>query len=882
MSQQTDHLNTALLGRYTIERELGAGGMAVVYLARDLKHDRRVALKVLRPELAAVIGAERFLSEIKTTANLQHPHILSLFDSGSADGQLFYVMPYVEGETLRGRLERETQLPVADAVRLATEVAGALEYAHRHGVVHRDIKPENILLQDGSALVADFGIALAVQQAGGERMTQTGMSLGTPQYMSPEQAMGQKVIDARSDIYALGAVTYEMLIGEPPFTGPSAQAIVAKVLTESPKNITAQRKTVPPHVAAAVANALEKLPADRFESAKAFAGALQDGRFTHGAGAAPRSGPAVRGAGTSGRRALLAGATLGLVGLLLATWAWMRGRGAAPAPVVPLVLNLPTANPDLGRFAVSPDGARFAFATDEGLALRDAGQREYRLLPGTAQAESPSFSPDGQWIAFQVRGHLRKIAVAGGSALVLIPGDSVLSGRLHWGDDGSIVFQNGTRLMLIPPAGGVPRLLAKARNAEAPRLMPDGRGVLYVDAERGSKLMYYDIAADTAFAVIESSSEGQYLPSGHILYAATTGGLFAVRFDPRRHAVSGTPVPVVSDLQSNGGVAPFVVARNGTLVYRAGVDPESRLLMRNPAGKVDTLPLAPKILSYARFSPDGRTLALTIGSGRGTNRHTALYDLALGSLTRFTDEGGGHSPVWSPDGRHLAFTAEGTDTDAEDIFVRPVDRSAKPVRVLRLPNDQHASAWPADTMLVFASNNAPQSLGGSGVGAGSTSASVGLVNPASPGAPARDYLKAQWGQLEAAVSPDGQWAAFTSLESGTAEVHVRRFPAADAGGEWKVSSGGGQRARWSGDGRTIYYHGVDGKTIRAVHVTPGANFTIGSTETVMTVPALGIAWDVDRRSGRMVVTQPVNSAAAQIVVIQHWLEQFRRVAVEKP
>src|SRR5262245_16041275 len=253
---RSDQLNTGLDGRYAIERELGAGGMATVYLARDLKHDRRVALKVLRPELAAVIGADRFLAEIKTTANLQHPHILSLFDSGNAAGQLFYVMPYVEGETLRARLQRETQLPVADAVRLATEVASALEYAHKRGVVHRDIKPENILLQDGGALVADFGIALAVQQAGDERMTQTGMSLGTPHYMSPEQAMGQKTIDARSDIYALGAITYEMLIGEPPFTGPSAQSIVAKVLTESAKYVTAQRKTVPPHVADAVANAL--------------------------------------------------------------------------------------------------------------------------------------------------------------------------------------------------------------------------------------------------------------------------------------------------------------------------------------------------------------------------------------------------------------------------------------------------------------------------------------------------------------------------------------------------------------------------------------------------------------------------------------------------
>ena len=206
-----DRLTAALADRYAVLHELGRGGMATVYLARDVRHARQVAIKVLHPELAAVLGAERFLAEIKTTANLQHPHILPLFDSGSADGQLFYVMPFVEGETLRARLDRETQLPIADAVQLAREVADALQYAHARGVVHRDIKPENILLQGGHALVADFGIALAVQSAGGQRMTQTGLSLGTPQYMAPEQAMGEKAVDGRADLYALGAVTYELV-----------------------------------------------------------------------------------------------------------------------------------------------------------------------------------------------------------------------------------------------------------------------------------------------------------------------------------------------------------------------------------------------------------------------------------------------------------------------------------------------------------------------------------------------------------------------------------------------------------------------------------------------------------------------------------------------
>ena len=283
MSDPLADLSLALGDRYRIERELGAGGMATVYLAEDLKHNRMVAVKVLKPELAIAIGAARFLAEIKTTANLQHPHILALHDSGEVNGTVFYVMPYVEGESLRDRLEREKQLPVDDALRIAAEVADALQYAHERGVIHRDIKPENILLQRGHAVVADFGIALAASKTGGARMTETGMSLGTPTYMSPEQAMGAREVDARTDVYSLGCVLYEMLVGEPPFVGPTAQSIVAKVMTESPRSLTGQRRTVPPHVDAAVQKSLEKLAADRFASASAFAESLRDGRLSLGA-----------------------------------------------------------------------------------------------------------------------------------------------------------------------------------------------------------------------------------------------------------------------------------------------------------------------------------------------------------------------------------------------------------------------------------------------------------------------------------------------------------------------------------------------------------------------------------------------------------------------
>src|SRR4051812_10828418 len=273
----TDALAAALEGRYTIERLVGEGGMAKVYLARDVRHKRLVALKVLRPDLGAVVGVERFLAEIQVTANLQHPNLLPLFDSGAAGDLLFYVMPYVQGESLRARLDREKQLPVEEAVRLATAIAGALDYAHRQGVIHRDLKPENVLLQEGQPLVADFGIALAVSNAGGARITQTGLSLGTPHYMSPEQATGDRAIDGRTDIYSLGAMLYEMLAGDSPHLGSTAQAIIARVLTERPRSVRLSRPHVPANVDAAIERALEKLPADRFATAREFATALERG-----------------------------------------------------------------------------------------------------------------------------------------------------------------------------------------------------------------------------------------------------------------------------------------------------------------------------------------------------------------------------------------------------------------------------------------------------------------------------------------------------------------------------------------------------------------------------------------------------------------------------
>ncbi|MEO5824864.1 MAG: serine/threonine-protein kinase, partial [Gemmatimonadales bacterium] len=359
-----ERLTAALADRYRVERELGQGGMATVYLAHDIRHDRKVAIKVLRPELAVVIGAERFLREIKTIATLQHPHILGLIDSGEVNGTAYYVMPYIEGESLRDRLQRDKQLPISDAVRLATEVASALDYAHRHGVIHRDIKPENILLHDGSALVADFGIALAVSSAGGgSRMTETGMSLGTPHYMSPEQAMGEREITARSDVYALGAMTYEMLIGDPPFTGSTAQAIVAKVMTSEPAGLIAQRKSIPVAVEDAVLTALEKLPADRFGSAAEFGTALSGGATVTRRSVGVRR--SLQGTGSSRWRDPVVLMLGGIAAVALVLLAWQRRNTTDPArDVVSFVIPVSgTGSNVLGynTVAISRDGQWMAY-----------------------------------------------------------------------------------------------------------------------------------------------------------------------------------------------------------------------------------------------------------------------------------------------------------------------------------------------------------------------------------------------------------------------------------------------------------------------------------------------------------------------------------------
>ncbi|HWA56675.1 MAG TPA: protein kinase [Gemmatimonadales bacterium] len=829
MSGSPDRLAAALAERYRLERELGQGGMATVYLAHDLKHDRKVAIKVLRPELAAVIGAERFLREIKTIANLQHPHILGLIDSGQVQGTAYYVMPFVEGESLRDRLTREKQLPVADAVRLASEVAGALDYAHRHGVIHRDIKPENVLLHDGSALVADFGIALAVSAAGGTRMTETGMSLGTPHYMSPEQAMGEREITARSDVYALGAMTYEMLIGEPPFTGPTAQAIIAKVMTGEPASLTGQRKSVPPEVEAAVLTALEKLPADRFATAAEFAAALKGAPGPATTGARPRSGrPA-----TGSPRALQVVGVIAIVATLAALALAVKLFNPRPAPVTRLSLDIPDLRVNhIGYYgnaiAIAPDGSRMAFVVGKGgtvtrLAVRDRDELQPRILDGTEGADGPFFSPDGAWIGFFAGGSVYKIPAAGGPPVKIADGTTTIILGGVWRPDNQIVYPTPTfALMAVPAAGGTPAQLvpAPANGAQIyPTLLPR-KDVILATRCGNNCAQQVLVAAHPETGRVDTIMQGGtrafYLPTGVLVVVRFDGTVVGAPFDLDRLRFKREPVVLLSGVQLELGVIPEIaIAGDGTLIYLpsdltagsssvAEVDRTGRSRILDPSwqGRFTSIGL----------SPDGQRLAVSLVDG--TSAMLWVKQLDTGPLTRISFDGTvNYRPAWLPDGRSLSFSSD-ADRGLTFLYRARADGSDKPVRL-----------FPADTSQI---DEADWSRDGQWVAyrTGVISGVRDIYARRVTGDTARLTVAAgPTDEYNPAISPDGRWIAYVSLESGREEVYVRPFPDVTRA-RWQVSPAGGTSPVWAHSGRELFYLAND--SMMAASVAAPRDFEVVS------------------------------------------------------
>jgi serine/threonine-protein kinase len=669
-----DALSASLADRYTIERELGAGGMATVYLAHDVKHDRKVAIKVLRPELAAVIGAERFLAEIKTTANLQHPHILSLFDSGTVNGTVFYVMPFVDGESLRDRLSREKQLPIADAIRIATETADALQYAHQHGVIHRDIKPENILLHGGHALVADFGIALAASKTGGSRMTETGMSLGTPQYMSPEQAMGERDLDARTDVYALGAVTYEMLTGAPPFSGPTVQAIVAKVLTDRPSPIATVRDTVPRGVEHAVLRALAKLPADRWATASDFADALRSD-----------VSPPLATAPTHARRSTASRLSAGLGAacvILIGITGWaLRRPPAAPSRMFDAAL------PDSAPMSSAPDLNSTGYGTGI-VNLTVAGNGDFVVYPvrhgdsttlwyrslidasahpiaGTAGGTTPRISPDGTRLAFVSANRVLIMPVEGGDVKLLLQADAPPT-TLDWVSPTRIlaIANDGVTLHWLDSEVGASdekSMTVKLKTrcyfgrwiASQKRLLcSQGEGVFEeISTGKTHPLRARNVDGSPGSSVVTGQSF-RIVDDRYIIYVGVDGDVRAAPYDPRTDLI-GRSVSLLSGVKADAaGSGQLDLTPQGLLAFVPGMPvSDVRMVALRPGQDPKVLPIEQAHFQRFDLTRDGHRLAAVVITPQG--HELRIYDLRTGQHQTWLRAEYIGGPFWDPKGDNI-------------------------------------------------------------------------------------------------------------------------------------------------------------------------------------------------------------------------------------
>ena len=881
MTETTERLSSALADRYKILSRLGEGGMATVYLAEDLKHKRQVAVKVLKPELAAVLGAERFVQEITTTASLQHPHILPLFDSGEADSFLYYVMPYIEGETLRAKLDRETQLGIDEAVKITTDVADALDYAHRHGIIHRDIKPENILLHDGRPMVADFGIALAVSAAAGGRMTETGLSLGTPHYMSPEQATAEKDLSGRSDIYSLGTVLYEMLTGDPPHTGSSAQQIVMKIIADEARPVTELRKSVPPNVAAAVSKSLEKLPADRFATAREFAEALGDTGFTTPGMPSGAVSIAAQSGQVPKRRwhvALAGNAVL----FIVAAAAWLLPGPEAITSRQRVVLW----RQPLGRFlapgvrrhatqaAIAPDGSSIVYSDTiaDGVQLfrKLRGEGTSTVLAGTEGGQSPFFSPDGRWIGYVTLDRkLRKVPVEGGNPITLSEDVALTHHSATWLDDGTIIFQgrDGADLQVISADGGSPSMvLGNARGEGTAHVssLPGSRGILITrcpgNCAVSSSVMVFDFEADSSRELIPNAAGAWYSPTGHLLYTDRAGGLFAAGFDLDRLELTTGAVPVIDDVAPTA----FALSPSGSVVYTVttGGGSESELVWVARDGSATPLDSTwHGAFEYPALSPDGEALAVSLSDG-STQLWVRHSD---GRRYQLTQDGGVNwRPFWTSDGGSVTFLSNrrgGEGPNNYDAYVIPADGSAPAELLLR----HTFGLWEAEL-----------TPGGEWLVVRSDEDGRANVRARRRGDTTLVPLVVQGLTTQITLSPDGAWLAYSSAETGIREIYLSPFPSMSS--RRLVSRNGGTEPRWAHSGRELFYK--SGDQFMVVELT-GPTLTPGTPRSLFPLAGYRSArnrqqYDVAPDDQRFLMIREIGGGAdAQVFYVENWFEELK-------
>ncbi len=824
MDNLLERLRSALAGRYTIERELGSGGMATVYLAEDLKHHRKVAVKVLRPDLAAALGPERFIREIEIAAALTHPHIVPLYDSGEADGFLYYVLPYIEGESLRAKLAREGELPIADAVRILRDVVDALTDAHAHGVVHRDIKPDNVLLTKHHAVVTDFGVAKAVSEATGrEKLTTAGVALGTPAYMAPEQAVADPHIDHRADIYAVGAVAYELLTGRPPFTGTTPQMVLSAHVTEVPEPVTKDRQAAPPALAQLVMKCLEKKPADRWQSAEELLPQLEV-LATPSGGITPAGSVPVAAVAPHPRvnLALVTGVTVAVA--VLGIFGWTSLRRDKPAVTVSNIMQLTRAPEIEHEPAISPDGGEVAYTAGYGLDthiyVRDLGGG--RSLPLTADRPGsqmyPRWAPDGRSIVFY------EFGTGTGAASHLIPRfggpTRMIVVPVVWGMHGDrVAYTVGDSILVRSLDGGQPTLIARApRVPHSVAWSPDG-----------SKLAYVQGNVDFTWG----PTLGNVAPSSIWVVGLDGGGPVQVTDHPSLN-VSPAWMP-------SGRQLLFVSNRDGPrdiYVVRLDASGEPR---GNPVRV--TTGLDPHSVS---ISADGSTVTYSQFTFRRNVWEIAIPQTGSVSISEARPVTVGNQIVElhgvSRDGRWLAF-----DSNLEgnaDIFVVRVE-GAEPRRVTTDPGDDFGpDISPDGREIVFYSMR-------------HGSREVFLI-----GADGGNEVRLADGPGEEshpAFSPDGLRIAFRSSATGRSEVNVMSRDS--VGGEWsaprQLTRNGGETPRWSPDGSRI---------VCAMREGIGIISLDGEERRLLDARAaglFGVGWPDWSRDGRLIYFTGTDSAGSR-------------------
>jgi Tol biopolymer transport system component len=895
--------------------------MGEVYRARDSRLNRDVAIKVLLPVVANDPDRlARFSREAQVLASLNHPNIAHIHGVEEADGVPALILELVEGEDLAQRIARGP-LPVEDALPIARQIAEALEAAHEQGIVHRDLKPANIKVRpDGTVKVLDFGLAKAMEPAGASsanamnsptlslHATQAGIVLGTAAYMSPEQARG-RTVDRRTDIWAFGAVLFEMLTGARPFAGEDVTDTIVSVVGKEP-DWNALPPAVSPDVRRLLQRCLKKDPKARMrdigearlaleEAASGVASFIVTAGAPTGAGASPRS---ARGNWILGGLCLLLAA--GLAATLMAWAPWHSSPLPAPRRVLASIGADGSLTTGFGPSAIlSPDAGTLVFvATQEGAArlfIRKLDQLQAAPLPGTEGAASPFFSPDGQWIAFFASGKLRKVSVSGGAVVDLC---DALTGRGGtWIGDQTIVFSPAasrqTPLMRVPAAGGAPAvfgvLSSGATTQRWPQLLPGGAGVLATEnatpaGQDAANLIVIPSQGGPGKVVVRGGYFGRYLPSGHLLYVQS-GTVFGIRFDLTRLETVGQALPVlegVSSSTSTGG-AQLAFSPDGTLLFlpgTAGSQAERPLDWVSRDGKTSVLRAAKSGWNNARFSPDGQKAALDITDGQ--QRDVWVYEWARDTLTQLTFGGSADSrPVWTPDGRRIVFTSDRGKSGVSNLYWMNADGTGDAVRLTESPMDQAPFSWhPSGKFLAFNQNTS-----GSGWDLMILPMEGDETSGWKPGKPTA-FVATPATEAMPMFSPDGRWIAYQSNESGpTEDVYVRPFPG--PGGKWRVTTEGGGDPRWSTKAPELLFtklsrvffapYSVAGDSFRSGKPQPWSPTALASPTYTTVLPSQ--TYDLHPDGRRIGATAATGQAPVQdhVVFVFNFFDYLRKLLPER-